>query len=350
MKNYPENVYVYDPYRVEGDPEATEANLKGNLTTAKDRSAYDDWRRTLLFNEQYLNFTGRSYLANFLRAPPQHFMWPGSYFGQGHYVETFETHFIEEPPVNLLQPIATQGKKRRILPGSPRILQEYRAPGRLNMTLNVISIAPRAFQIDNFLSPVEVDHIAELASGIKLSLSGTGDAEPGERQIKEDAGMQRTKTRTSYNSWVSRDRSPIIDAIYRRAADLLRIDEAFLRSRDKGEIPERDDYLSTMSEELQLVHYKETQEYTSHHDFGYSRIGQEQQGARFATLLLYLNEGMSGGETSFPRWVNADTFRELKIVPEIGKAILFYSQLPDGNLDDFSQHAALPVTDGEKVR
>jgi len=87
----------------------------------------------------------------------------------------------------------------------------------------------------------------------------------------------------------------------------------------------------------------------SHHDFGYARIDEKQQGARFATLLLYLNEGMKGGETSFPRWVNAETFRELKTVPEIGKAVLFYSQLPDGNLDDFSQHAALPVTEGEKV-
>jgi len=28
--------------------------------------------------------------------------------------------------------------------------------------------------------------------------------------------------------------------------------------------------------------------------------------------------------------------------------VLFYSQLPDGNMDDFSQHAAEPVTDGEK--
>lgn len=59
---------------------------------------------------------------------------------------------------------------------------------------------------------------------------------------------------------------------------------------------------------------------------------------------------MKGGETSFPRWVNAETFRELKVAPQVGKAVLFYSQLPDGNLDDFSQHAALPVTDGEKVR
>jgi 2OG-Fe(II) oxygenase superfamily len=75
----------------------------------------------------------------------------------------------------------------------------------------------------------------------------------------------------------------------------------------------------------------------------------EKQGARFATLLLYLNEGMKGGETNFPRWANGHTFRDLRVTPKSGKAVLFYSQLPDGNLDDFSQHAALPVTDGEKV-
>jgi hypothetical protein len=91
-------------------------------------------------------------------------------------------------------------------------------------------------------------------------------------------------------------------------------------------------------------------EYTAHHDFGYSRVdATEKQGARFATLLLYLNEGMKGGETNFPRWVNGHTFRDLRVTPKAGKAVLFYSQLPDGNLDDFSQHAALPVTDGEKV-
>jgi hypothetical protein len=42
------------------------------------------------------------------------------------------------------------------------------------------------------------------------------------------------------------------------------------------------------------------------------------------------------------------TFEQLKVAPEIGKAVLFYSQLPDGNMDDFSQHAALPVIRGEK--
>ena len=69
---------------------------------------------------------------------------------------------------------------------------------------------------------------------------------------------------------------------------------------------------------------------------------------RFATILLYLNEGMGGGETAFPRWVNADTGNQLIVKPEIGKAVLFYSLLPDGNMDERSQHTALPVTAGEK--
>lgn len=77
-------------------------------------------------------------------------------------------------------------------------------------------------------------------------------------------------------------------------------------------------------------------------------MDDEFQAQRFATILLYLNEGMEGGATSFPRWQNAETFEELKVIPEVGKAILFYSQLPDGNMDDFSQHEAKKVRDGEK--
>lgn len=52
--------------------------------------------------------------------------------------------------------------------------------------------------------------------------------------------------------------------------------------------------------------------------------------------------------TSFPRWANAETFEELRVVPEVGKAILFYSQLPDGNMDDLSHHQANKLHKGEK--
>jgi len=68
--------------------------------------------------------------------------------------------------------------------------------------------------------------------------------------------------------------------------------------------------------------------------------------------LLYLNDfndGMRGGETVFPMWRNSETEEALKVKPEKGKAILFYNLLPDGNMDEFSLHAASPVLHGDKL-
>jgi hypothetical protein len=46
---------------------------------------------------------------------------------------------------------------------------------------------------------------------------------------------------------------------------------------------------------------------SQHHDFGFSvEVGDEIQADRYATLLLYLNKPEEGGETSFPRWQNAE--------------------------------------------
>jgi prolyl 4-hydroxylase len=315
--NYPENLFVYDPFWVEGDPAATEANLAGQLTPAQ-RVEYDSWRRTIAFDKQYKAATGRSYLANYLRSPPSHFMWRADSFGDAHWVETRETHFVSTPPDEELEPILQKNRKL-----SDPVLLQHREPGVFNMTMKVISCAPRAFEITNFLSQTEVNHILKISAGIDLQLSSTGDTDSAEERKKEDS----RRTRTSFNSWLPREKSPIIDAIYRRAADLMRIDEALMRYRTLDEYPDLGTKKS-IAESLQLVHYGLTQEYTAHHDFGFSRIGNKAQGARFATLLLYLNEGMSGGETSFPRWVNAETFHELKVTPTVGKAVLFYSQLP----------------------
>jgi hypothetical protein len=254
--NYPDNIYVYDPYMVEGDVDATENNLK--QLSKDERKKYDDWQRTLSFSEQYLNVTGRSYLANYLRPPPGHFMWRADYFGQEHWITTRETHFTKVPPQDAVEPILVSGTKRVLKEGDARLLEEYRDPDQkvMNMTLKVISCAPRAFEIQNFLSQAEVDHILQLAGAIELSESTTGDVGPGEKNTSPE---KLTKTRTSQNSWVPREKSPIIDAIYRRSADLLRMDESLLRYRSNGENPE----LSTkksLGEALQLVHYDKTQE------------------------------------------------------------------------------------------
>ncbi len=203
--------------------------------------------------------------------------------------------------------------------GDARLLSEYRDEGPyLNMTLRVISCSPRAFEIVDFLSKAEVDHIMYLTTGMKLHRSTTA----GGSEI--DSLRDNTKgTRTSLNTWVYREKDAVIDTIYRRAADLLCINEALLQPRSEDEYPHMDSRCS-LAEALQLVHYKVGQEYTTHHNFGYSRILQREQPARFATLLLYLNKVMEGGATQFPRWVNAETSEGLNVEPKVGKAVLFY--------------------------
>jgi len=352
VKKFPNNVHIYDPYKVEGDPEQTERNLQEHLNE-NERRQYDQWRKTISYAEQYKAFTGRTYLANYgasgPRAAPMHRMWRAEYFGQQHWVTTRETHFVDLPPIEELGEVTDVGASRVLKESDPVHFREYRARDEntgeplevMNMTLTVMSCVPRVFEIRNFMSQQEVNHILYLAGGISLKHSRTGDG--GETDIDQS----KSTTRTSKNSWVKREKSPIIDAIYRRAADLARIDEALLRARSEGERSDVKEYKS-LAETLQLVHYDVSQQYTAHHDFGYAHIEDDTQPARFATILFYLNEGMVGGHTSFPRWVNGETFHELKVKPELGKAILFYDQLPDGNLDDFSQHSAKPIIDGEK--
>lgn len=330
IRSWPDNLQVYDPYRE--NPEALEQ------LTPDQRRQYEHLRTTLEFSRQYEAFTGRPYLADYLRNPPNQFLWPAEYFGQQHWVETYETHFTKMPSQSYLS--AMQAGQRNLA------LEEYRAPSKLNMTLTVLSVAPRIFEIQNFLSPIEIQHILEIAGATELSRSTVGNVE------KDSLGAQKrevqSNTRTSTNSWVERTRSPLIDAVYRRAANLMQMDEALLRDRGEDEV-EHYGSRRSIAEDLQLVHYNPGQEYVAHHDFGYRDLKSPGQKARFATLLFYLNdEGLQGGATTFPRWRNAETFLPLKVTPQAGKAVLFYSQLPDGNFDDFSQHSAEKPRAGEK--
>lgn len=348
VRPYPENLYYYDPF----EANTTTKNL--SVLNEEERIKYDKWRKTLRFNQHYRRKTGRSYLANYLRSPPIHFMWPAKYFGQEHWVTTKETHFTKPIPDDRVQ--ATPDAwcdDRENVPASQqsRLLPEYRdsSSETMNMTLKVLSCEPRVFEVENFLSPIEIEHVLEMATGAKLKLSVTGHVDSG-GIIEGDVSKWM---RSSRNAWVARDGSPIIDAIYRRSADLLRVDEALLRSRteDDREFPELgSNDTNSLAEHLQLVHYSVGQDYGPHHDFLYTQdIDNEKQDARLVTLLLYLNTVPKGGETSFPRYANAETDGSLLVKPVAGKAVLFYNLLPDGNFDDLSQHAALPVIEGEKV-
>lgn len=332
----PSNLYYYDPITIPGDEARTKQNL--SILTLPEYEKYNKMVRNRKFAEEYKTITGRDYMTMYPRPKPVHFMWPADHFEQVHWVTTRETHFKTLPDDSLLSPVRERYLDRVLEDDKPRLLAEYREPGEyLNMTLKVASVRPRVYEIDDFLSEVEVDHIVHYARNANLKESTVG----------QGGDSAKVKVRTSLNTWVGRETNQIFDTVYRRAADLLKIDEALFRVRDGTEFPDWPNKES-IGEQLQLVHYNKHQEYTAHHDFGYSNVDDKLQPARFATLLLYLNDPDEGGETEFPRWQNGFTGETLLVKPKKGKAALFYSFLPDGNLDDFSQHAAKPVLKGEK--
>ena len=59
-------------------------------------------------------------------------------------------------------------------------------------------------------------------------------------------------------------------------------------------------------------------------------------------------DGLQGGETIFPRAVTTNYHDGVKVEPQSGKAVLFYNVLPDGNMDDLSQHSDGKVEKGVK--
>jgi prolyl 4-hydroxylase len=90
-------------------------------------------------------------------------------------------------------------------------------------------------------------------------------------------------------------------------------------------------------EPLQILRYREGQQYRPHHDAVPGLANQ-----RILTLIVYLNAGYEGGETLFTR-------TGLAVKGRRGDALLFRNALPDGRPDPDAQHAGRPVRGGEKL-
>ena len=131
---------------------------------------------------------------------------------------------------------------------------------------------------------------------------------------------------------------------------------------------------------MQIVRYTPGQFYSIHPDYYEPAFNPDfdfQCGTggsnRFATVFLYLNDVEEGGFTVFPggerltpaepvpqhaldmfsegsteREVLAMCHSKLAIQPKKGRAVLFYSTTPEGELDERSAHGACPVIKGIK--
>jgi prolyl 4-hydroxylase len=308
------------------DAIATYAPANLNLTTLdpQDLAHYQMQLLNAAFSKHYLISSGRFWLAHFPRAFPVYPIREASYFGQQHVVS------IAAPGPTAVDGAETTGEENKQQP----------KPKQKKYKLTVASVTPRVFTIPNFLSAQECQQLIELAQqqGLKGSTVFSGGNMTANRQ-------REGSTRSSSNAWLARSSMNVTDQIYRRAAALLQIDESLLQA------PMGDDvhaHQHATAESLQIVNYQKGQSYSAHHDFVYPPVSHRLQPTRFATLLFYLNDDFEGGHTVFPRAVNAHHHEGISIEPVRGTAVLFYNMLPDGNVDDLSQHSGEPVESGEK--
>jgi len=283
-------VHVFDPF--ENPP------LGSGVTTYRldrlsiaQRRQYEKQKINVLYSRFYQVHTLRPWLGMFPRPPPIHHMWSADYFGQTHTIQTSEKHYQRIPPQKLLKPMTMLDMEHRLL--DHQISYRSGTEDQLSLNLTVISCRPRVFEIKNFLSSAEARYLLSLAREGRLEESTVSAVSSGDSFEK----IKNRGARSSSNSWIFRERSPIVDAIYRRAADVMKIDEKYMRDRLFNN-NEADPLMSSRAEALQLIHYDVGQHYAPHHDFTFPVALDPYQPTRFATLLLYLNhEGLEGGET-----------------------------------------------------
>jgi prolyl 4-hydroxylase len=258
---------------------------------------YKDTMAEFKFAGEYYEEHGIPWLSKYPRNPPVLNIWPADRLGQSHHVFSSHGFFTCDPEKS----------------GSKNCQLDAKVP----LKIECVSTSPKVFVIENLMSEFEATWIK--AAGEKVihrSTVGTGDS------------AYTSKTRTSEHGWLTRSQSKVLDGIFARFADALGIEDARLHHNKNAE-------------NLQVVRYLDGQEYTPHHDFGYT--GKAEQ--RFLTLLLYIDIPEEGGGTSFPK---AHGGRGLKIKPPRGSGVLFYSMKRDGNSDDFSLHSGMRVLRGNK--
>jgi hypothetical protein len=236
--------------------------------------------------------------------------------------------------------------------------------------LKVLSLQPRVFDVFNFFSRDESQDLVDTA------VAQTSESHRIKRSSTGATGYNVNSRRTSESGFDTHGKTAT--KVKKRCFSALGFDQ----------------YLESHGDGLQILRYNVTTAYNSHldwiadnaqleHDYQSAGTG----GNRFATILLYMTDigAEDGGETVFPKgWpydvaesdrvnknVALTALREsergdvlkrgsweedlvatcrsrLSIRPHSSRAVLFYSQLPDGTADPFSLHAACPVLNGIK--
>lgn len=177
---------------------------------------------------------------------------------------------------------------------------------------------PDVVVVDHFMSPVECEQLIAM-SVEKCKRSGVVDPETGETVV--------IPARSSEGCYFQRGENAFIEQLDARISALM-------------------NWPVNHGEGIQILHYTDGGEYKPH--FDYFPVDQKgsvthlaKGGQRVATLVMYLNDVMAGGETIFPEV-------GVSVVPRQGAAVYFAYCNSLGQVDPATLHGGAPVTAGEK--
>ncbi len=177
-------------------------------------------------------------------------------------------------------------------------------------------------EFENLLTPEECDQLIAYAKTKNMTESDV-------LSYTSNKGTVINKdTRSSKTAWLKDEEHPLVMKI------------ALLSEQLTG-LPRH------TQEELQVAYYTSGGKFVDHYDActepskEYCDKMNHYAGQRRATLLIYLNDTFTGGETVFKK-INKT------ITPKQGKGILFWNTNPDETLIDESMHRGNKVTNGEK--
>eukprot|EP00518_Triparma_eleuthera_P004832 CAMPEP_0182463108 /NCGR_PEP_ID=MMETSP1319-20130603/7146_1 /TAXON_ID=172717 /ORGANISM="Bolidomonas pacifica, Strain RCC208" /LENGTH=417 /DNA_ID=CAMNT_0024662615 /DNA_START=152 /DNA_END=1401 /DNA_ORIENTATION=- len=210
-----------------------------------------------------------------------------------------------------------------------------------SLTLRTLALRPLLYTVEEqFVSDSECDHVQE-RSRPHMKQSGVS-------LMDKDKGKKATEWRTSSTYFLPSRRDAVLEGIDSRVEALTRI--------SKGN-----------QEQIQVLNYGPTQKYDGHHDYfdpamyandaHTMRMIDGGRRNRIATVFFYLSDVEGGGETMFFRahgkrqptnLSDCSDGNGLKVKPEKGKVIIFYSLNFDGTVDPYSLHGGCPVISGEK--
>jgi prolyl 4-hydroxylase len=173
-------------------------------------------------------------------------------------------------------------------------------------------------EIPNFLTKEECDTIIKISTN-KLFESAV---------FEKEGDVKNNNVRISKQCWLDNIDDPIINNISQRIAEATKTD-------------------IKLQEQMQVVKYDENGFYTPHYDACDSTIYDhcdrmnQNMGARYITFIMYLNDDFEAGETLFPH-INQ------KVIPQMGKGVIFYNTDEKGLILKKSLHGGLNVKNGSK--